>query len=597
MLRIRRFIRLGSAGVLLGGLAVGVAALNPLSGEAEGAPTTANPNQPITESLNSVSCTSTTNCIAVGFQSNTIGPGPQTTLTEIWNGASWSVAPSPNPGNNVNDLSGVSCTSSTDCVAVGYYFNTSASQTISQTLIEKWNGASWSVTPSPDQGNGGSVLYGVFCTSSTNCVAVGDYINGSGDFQTLIETWNGTGWSIIPSPDPGTPSSGLDGVHCASSTNCVAVGYYFNGPSTQGLVEAWNGTIWSVSPSPNPADAGAANLASVSCTSATDCVAVGDYINGSGSQVLTESWNGTIWSVTTSPNQGTDTLSSVSCISSTNCVGVGNFSTGSGDPTLIESWNGISWFVTPSPSPGANAYLNGVSCISSTGCFAVGQTFDKSNASQVLVESWNGTSWSVVLPPPPTTSVLVPSNGSTVNGAIWLDAGASSPVGIASVSYEVSGGSISDQVVSSSVGTIFGWLGAWDTSDVPNGTYTLQSVATDNLGNSATGAGISVTVDNLPLQTAVLVPSNGATLSGSSAVLDASASGTSDVTGVQFVVSGGSISDQVVGTASPTIYGWIAEWNTTGVPNGSYTLQSVATEMGGTTAMSTGVTIMVNNAP
>jgi hypothetical protein len=69
------------------------------------------------------------------------------------------------------------------------------------------------------------------------------------------------------------------------------------------------------------------------------------------------------------------------------------------------------------------------------------------------------------------------------------------------------------------------------------------------------------------------------------------------VTGVQFVVSGGSISDQVVGTASPTIYGWIAEWNTTGVPNGSYTLQSVATEMGGTTAMSTGVTIMVNNAP
>ncbi len=246
MLSIRRFIRLGTAGALLGGLAVGVAGLSPLSGEAEGAPTTATPNQPISESLNSVSCTSTTNCMAVGYQSNVIGPGPQTTLTEKWNGASWSVAPSPNPGNNVNVLNGVSCTTSTNCVAVGYYFNSSASQTITQTLIEQWNGTSWSVTPSPDQGSGGNALFSVFCTSSTNCVAVGQYYIASGDSQTLIETWNGTGWSIIPSPDPGTSSSALEGVYCISSTNCLAVGYYFNGPSSlQGLVETWNGTIWS----------------------------------------------------------------------------------------------------------------------------------------------------------------------------------------------------------------------------------------------------------------------------------------------------------------------------------------------------------------
>jgi hypothetical protein len=344
----------------------------------------------------------------VGYQSNFIDPGgPRTTLTESWNGAGWSVAPSPNPGNSVNILNGVSCTTSTNCVAVGYYFNAS-SPTIGQTLIEKWNGTSWSVTPSPDQGSRGNFLFGVFCTSSTNCVAVGNYINGSGDVQTLIETWNGTGWSITPSPDPGSSSSGVEGVYCTSSTNCLAVGYYFSGPSTQqGLVETWNGTIWSVSPSPNPASDG--NLASVSCTSATNCVAVGDYINGSADQTLIESWNGSIWSVATSPNQGSDALSSVSCISSTNCVAVGNYSTASANQTLIESWNGISWFITPSPSPGANAYLNGVTCISSTGCFAVGQTFDKSNASRVLVESWNGTSWSVVLPAAPTITITTTS--------------------------------------------------------------------------------------------------------------------------------------------------------------------------------------------
>jgi hypothetical protein len=51
----------------------------------------------------------------------------------------------------------------------------------------------------------------------------------------------------------------------------------------------------------------------------------------------------------------------------------------------------------------------------------------------------------------------------------------------------------------------------------------------------------------------------------------------------------------VVGTATATPYGWIATWNTTTVPNGNYTLQSVATDAGGTTAMSPGITVTVSN--
>jgi hypothetical protein len=78
-------------------------------------------------------------------------------------------------------------------------------------------------------------------------------------------------------------------------------------------------------------------------------------------------------------------------------------------------------------------------------------------------------------------------------------------------------------------------------------------------------------------------------------VLDATAAGTSDVTGVQYELSGASLSNQVVATGTPTIYGWLALWNTTGVPNGTYTLQSVATEVGGTTATSLGITVTVAN--
>ena len=86
--------------------------------------------------------------------------------------------------------------------------------------------------------------------------------------------------------------------------------------------------------------------------------------------------------------------------------------------------------------------------------------------------------------------------------------------------FEVSGATVSDLVVGTGADTKWGWIGAWDTTDVPNGSYELQSVVTDKDGNSVTSAGVTVTVDNTPLLTQVLIPSDGATLSGSSAILD-----------------------------------------------------------------------------
>jgi hypothetical protein len=127
---------------------------------------------------------------------------------------------------------------------------------------------------------------------------------------------------------------------------------------------------------------------------------------------------------------------------------------------------------------------------------------------------------------------------------------------------------------------------------VPNGTYSVVSQAT-NAAGSTFSAGITITVNNL--HTAILMPAAGATVSGASVTLDASAAGPTTVTGVSFVVSGGSLSNQVVGTATATIYGWVAHWNTTAVPNGTYLLQSVATQTGGTTATSPAITVVVAN--
>jgi hypothetical protein len=113
-----------------------------------------------------VTCTSASDCWAVGYYS--FG-GPSQTLIEQWNGASWAIVSSPNTSDG-DDLDSVTCASASDCWAVG----TSVPTYIGSTLIEQWNGTSWAVVSSPNLG-GFNVLSGVTCASASECWAVGNY--------------------------------------------------------------------------------------------------------------------------------------------------------------------------------------------------------------------------------------------------------------------------------------------------------------------------------------------------------------------------------------------------------------------------------------
>ena len=83
-------------------------------------------------------------------------------------------------------------------------------------------------------------LSGVAATSAGNAWAVGS--DGSG--KTLIVHWNGTAWTRVPSPSPGTFAA-LSGVAATSATNAWAVGSAFRGKT---LILHWNGTVWSQVP-------------------------------------------------------------------------------------------------------------------------------------------------------------------------------------------------------------------------------------------------------------------------------------------------------------------------------------------------------------
>ena len=147
--------------------------------------------------------------------------------------------------------------------------------------------------------------------------------------------------TIVPSPNAGTSDDELFSVSCVSASECVAVGYTYTGSAYETLVMVWDGSVWSIVTSPN---AGSFDvLLSVSCVSASDCVAVGYTSTGSANETLTMVWDGSVWSIVTSPNAGTidDALRSVSCVSASECVAIGYTDTGNNVyETLVISLTG-----------------------------------------------------------------------------------------------------------------------------------------------------------------------------------------------------------------------------------------------------------------
>jgi hypothetical protein len=436
-----------------------------------------------TSELRAVSCSSTTACTAVGSYTS-LGSTETISFADRWNGSEWKLQTLP-VANNA-ELRSVSCPTGIWCMAVGQHEG--------KDLAERWNGSEWTVTSEPPpvsgrEGAGG--LTGVSCSSTTSCTAVGagwqaDLWMGSAWSTVSIEgnsgeyraiACGGGNCTAVGSAWPGghqTAAAAGVGPPVAESLQATAVGngnatlnaaldafgnettyqfeygpttaYGTKVPSTPGKlapgyhVEAVKAAVsglkegttyhyrivatssagtaygadriitphtWALVAPATPSGSPAWRFKHAACSSVTSCVAVGDQYNSSWVEVpLAEVWNGSEWKAMTTPmptGAKKGRLSGISCMSTTSCEAVGTYEDSSSTwRPLAMGWNGTSWSDQTVTVPGeGSSELSAVTCTSTTACILVGY-YNATGGYHTLAESWNGTEWKVQTTPTST---------------------------------------------------------------------------------------------------------------------------------------------------------------------------------------------------
>jgi hypothetical protein len=237
-----------------------------------------------------------------------------------------------------SELDGLASPSDSDVWAVGFY----ASGGITHTLAMHWDGSTWSIVPSPDVSGTNSQLAAVSARAAGDIWAVG-YSGSSNMSRTLVEHWDGSTWSIVPSPNVDPQGiNNLQGVAVVGPNDVWAVGYYGSTPTYQTLTEHWDGTSWSVVPSPN-IDTGNNMLYAVAGTAPDDVWAVGTHLQTNINLYRNTflHWTGSGWtSFVSAPNYGNNYLYGVFMLSQSNAWAVG------GEEDMAEHWNGTQWIAS-----------------------------------------------------------------------------------------------------------------------------------------------------------------------------------------------------------------------------------------------------------
>jgi hypothetical protein len=308
-------------------------------------------------------------------------------LAEHWNGSVWSVVPVPQPTGQQATLDAVVDLGPDDTWAVGTSFSGGAGTTPGgSTLIEQWNGTSWTIVPSPNAVpvvNGNSnTLDAIAATGPDDIWAAGWYLNNDADLLTmLVEHWNGTSWSLVSSPI--VQDAIVSSLTAVNADDVWAVGSF----GDDGNMSAhWNGKKWVLVATPDVTSAGddAQNLLTAVSSDGPHDVWASGYVFNVNDENLAEPVvlhrNGSAWSLTIIPNIGTEgsRLRGIDVVSATDVWAVGQEQRDNGSIlTLTEQYDGAAWKIVSSPDPGMNGTLvdNSLSAVEGAGggnLFAVG---------------------------------------------------------------------------------------------------------------------------------------------------------------------------------------------------------------------------------
>ncbi|MGA8878661.1 MAG: hypothetical protein WB555_24175, partial [Candidatus Korobacteraceae bacterium] len=131
---------------------------------------------------------------------------------------------------------------------------------------------------------------------------------------------------------PTTTYANLSSVACPTASECVAVGWYQNSQARTGLLLVGSGNSWNAVETPLPSNSdGTSYLTAVTCPSTTQCVAAGSYYDAPTSlQGLLVTGAGSTWTAAQAPlpsnvDTATVVLNSVACQSASRCVVTGTF--------------------------------------------------------------------------------------------------------------------------------------------------------------------------------------------------------------------------------------------------------------------------------